>query len=140
VVLTREMTLRGRKLKKKLKKGAQVHDLNLMDCYSAYRATLRKLKPRKVARIASKDEALFYAETKGVRVFERLAKTLSKKTISRLRKKFSDYLFQHYKVDWDRLLPKNSLPPKFDAEDLRCPTKFRFHKKKQKRALKPDCE
>ena len=127
-----EIELRGEKLKNKLENGRIVDSLTLKDCYECYRATLRKFRPKKVLIISSKDEALFYAELKGLKVFEQLNKTVCKKTISRRRSEIQKYLLNHFKIDWDKLLPKAHLPIKFDAGALKIPTKFKFVEKSQR--------
>lgn len=139
-VVRAEIQLRGRKLTRKLNRGGQIYHLKLKDCYAAYRATLRKFKQKKTLKIGSKDEALFYAETKGIRVFDRLTQTMSTRSTTRLRKKFSDYLLKRYKIDWEKLLPKKSLPLKFDAGETSSPMKFNFQSAKAKNGRKVESE
>jgi len=133
-----EIELRGTKLRKEFQnnKKAPVNQLMLMECYLVYRAILQKFRPKTVKKLKAKDEALFHAEMHGFQIIEKLISTMEMQAARKFRQKFQAYAFKHYQIDWDKLLPANSLPKKFDSISRKPSKKFSFPKTNPKRTTK----
>lgn len=126
-----EIMLKWDRLKAKLANHKNIHRLKLNECYQSYRSTLLHFHPRKVPIIKGKDLAICHAIAKGVPVLDLIEHTMSNGQLKLLKAKAAKYILDEYKIDWNRLLPKNSLPPKFDAVSKKAPKprkKFIFRK------------
>jgi hypothetical protein len=138
-----EIQLKWDRLRKKFNGNKQVpvYNLDIDKCYQQYRSVVLKLHPKNVPKIAGRDKAICHAEFKGVRVIDLIGHRLSNEQIKLLRKKAAAYSLNEFKIDWNALLPKNSLPPKHDAiADASFPKrmlhKFKFSNAKSKSPLK----
>jgi hypothetical protein len=106
-----EVQLRGDKLWQYLGNGKSPTCLDINTSYAAYRKIVVRLQPAAVPQIQSKDDALAYAESQGVKVLAYLAKILSKRQMTRLRAKVAGRLMMLKKINWQSRLPLRKLPP-----------------------------
>lgn len=112
-----EIEFTGQRLKKLLGKGQPLRSLDFAHCYQTFRKILLEFAPQttEFVPIKAKDEAIFWAEFKGLQVLTQLlspASAITAPTRRELRKKYPRWLKQRtpYKVDWHWMLPPQ-FPP-----------------------------
>ena len=116
-----EVQLRGKRLKKELAEDdGRVTSLDFDTCYRAYRRILLGFSPASLPKAGSMAQMLALAErhdwtANGVSAFDLWAREKSAKQISRVRKQMATLRPEVHQIDWEALLPVNSLPSVVEA-------------------------
>lgn len=116
-ILRVEIEFTGQRLKQLLGKGQPVRFLDFAHCYQTFRKILLEFAPqtKEFVPIREMDEAVFWAEFKGLQVLTQLlspSSGISAPTRTKLRRNYPRWLAQRttYKVDWHWMLPPQ-FPP-----------------------------
>lgn len=114
-VLRIEAQLEGKPLENLLGCGTKVTSLNIRHCYDVFRSLFSEFKSqvREVTRMSTKDAALFYAESEGLKVFRHLLPKMGGQVRLNFRANFERWKKRKipFKVDWDAMLPVRFPPP-----------------------------
>ena len=104
-----EIEIRKNRLKNLLGKGQLLQKLELQECYSVYRDLLLEFatQTEPVPKISGKDDAIYLAESKGLKVFPQLLPKLSGATRTKFLAGYEAWKRTNAVafVDWNRLLP-----------------------------------
>jgi hypothetical protein len=115
-ILRIEVQLRGKRLKSLFGFGnAYPKRLDFSRCYVAYRSVLLGFRDsvEPVCKVSTKDEAIFYAESKGLRIIRHLLNRMSGQAKRNFRNNYQSWLKRNspFVVDWGAMLPLQPPPP-----------------------------